>query len=69
MDQFKSAMQCRCSPGGIFCECCNRWRGKDKYKLRRIVRRKIKLDDKKAMVEYQTEQDEDFQEWFDRITA
>jgi len=69
MDQFKAAMHSKCSVGGLYCECCNPWHGKAKRKLNRIVRRKLKQDARKDVVEYQQEEDENFWEWFHKITS
>ena len=52
MDKFKSLMQEECSVGGLHCPCCNRFkntkkRAKDKNKLNRLVRHRLKGLDKK----------------------
>lgn len=46
MDVFRTKQNKRCGPGGLKCYCCNCYRGKDKAKLNRMVRRNIKQQDK-----------------------
>jgi len=51
MDEFKQKMNEECGPGGIKCRCCNPYHpkknhGKDKEKLNRKARRKLKQKDK-----------------------
>jgi len=41
-DTFKKQMNKRCGVGGMKCQCCNPYKGKDKPKLNRAVRRTIK---------------------------
>jgi hypothetical protein len=50
MDKYKTKMSERCAVGGIHCSCCNPYhpkknRGKDKKKLNRIARHKLKQED------------------------
>jgi len=47
MDAFKTNQHKYCSVGGIHCPCCNSFTGKDKAKLNRLARRKMKRDDYK----------------------
>jgi hypothetical protein len=42
MDEFKKCMNQACSIGGVHCDCCNPYQGKNKPKLNRIARRKLK---------------------------
>jgi len=47
MDEFKAEMNRRVGGGGIHCQCCNKYFGKDRKKLRRLARRvanKIKFE-------------------------
>jgi hypothetical protein len=46
MDAFKSEMQKKCGVGGIYCYCCNDYKGKRKKTLNRLARRKLQVKDK-----------------------
>jgi hypothetical protein len=41
-DDFVRGYDCRCGVGGRKCHCCNDFKGKDKKKLTRTVRRTLK---------------------------
>jgi hypothetical protein len=41
-DEYKKIMHHFVGIGGIFCECCNKFVGKEKGKLNRLARRKFK---------------------------
>lgn len=43
-DEFRREYDRRCGKGGVKCYCCNDWKGKDKAKLRRMVRRMQKIN-------------------------
>lgn len=45
-DKFKKIMHSSCGPGGIHCKCCNIYKGKEKNKLNRLVRARLKHQDK-----------------------
>lgn len=40
-DEFRREMD-KVGPGGVKCDCCNQFHGKEKSKLNRIVRSRIK---------------------------
>jgi len=42
MDDFKKAGMHLIGPGGTKCPCCNDYFGKDKYKLNKAARKKLK---------------------------
>lgn len=46
-DEYKKEMHCRCGVGGLKCNCCNSYKGKDKPLLNRLVRRTLKHKDNK----------------------
>jgi hypothetical protein len=51
MDIYKAKMQSKCGVGGLFCSCCNDYKGKDKARLNRLTRRAVKrLDAKEAQI-------------------
>jgi len=58
-DIFKQLMHDNCSVGGLFCHCCNMWKGKDKKRLNRIVRSMLKQKDlkenKQTEIDYELE--------------
>jgi len=45
-DVFKKASQCEVGLGGIKCPCCGPKPGKDRKRLRRRARRRLKADDR-----------------------
>jgi len=45
-DRFKKIMHKTCGKGGIYCECCNTYNGKEKNKLNRLARTRLKYQDK-----------------------
>ena len=47
MEVFKFEQLKQCDIGGLGCNCCNKWKGKNRKKVNRVARRKIKLKDKK----------------------
>jgi hypothetical protein len=47
MDLFKSTQHSFIVPGGLKCSCCNKFTGKDKQKLNRLTRHRLKAEDKK----------------------
>jgi len=51
MDIVKSKMNERCPVGGIYCPCCNRYKGNDRKKLSRMVRRSLKHELNKEVVD------------------
>ena len=42
MNIHKAIMNYKCGRGGLFCPCCNHYKGKNKAKLTRAVRRMVK---------------------------
>lgn len=44
MDDYKTAMTSYTGVGGLKCPCCNHYKGKNKRKLNRLARRKLKKD-------------------------
>lgn len=42
MHIHKAIMHRKCGRGGLFCPCCNHYKGKDKAKLTRLARRTVK---------------------------
>ena len=45
MDEFVQSMHDYCCVGGIHCPCCNDFKyGKERKKLRRLARRKLKRE-------------------------
>lgn len=51
MDRIKAIMHKRCGKGGVDCECCNGFTGKEKPILNRLARRVAKKQDKKEFDE------------------
>jgi hypothetical protein len=49
MDIFKETQNESIGIGGRKCSCCNEYHGKDKCKLNRITRRRLKNRDKKMI--------------------
>ena len=45
MDIYKKMMNKKCGVGGLHCDCCNRFHGKDRKILNRMVRRTLKQKD------------------------
>lgn len=56
MDAYKTELNKGCQVGGLFCSCCNDYHGKDKKKLNRIARRRLKRADEKTTKAVDTEQ-------------
>jgi len=48
-DIFRRMLDFKTGKGGVHCQCCNSYRGKEKSILRRIVRRIIKHKDNTAL--------------------
>lgn len=44
-NEYKRIMHARCGRGGLFCPCCNHFKGKDKSILSKLVRRTLKRID------------------------
>lgn len=58
MDEFRKGQQKIVGGGGgMKCDCCNHFKGKDKGMLNRIARRQLKIKDMIFVIE---EDDEDF---------
>jgi hypothetical protein len=49
MDKFKEHMNHNVGVGGIHCECCNPYHGKDKKFLNRLARTKLKEETRKEI--------------------
>lgn len=54
-DIFKQLMHYNCGVGGLFCFCCNDWKGKSKKKLNRIARAMLKQKDLKENIQEEKE--------------
>ena len=50
MDKFNKVSNKECGPGGLKCSCCGPAPGKDRKKLRRRVRRRLKEITRKEIV-------------------
>jgi hypothetical protein len=57
MDAFREKQQKQCAVGGFRCPCCNPHFGKDKYKLNKIARLKLKREDRKHIEDDRQEQE------------
>jgi len=51
MDKFRKLQDKKAGIGGVNCACCNDFRGKDKPKLNRSVRRILKQQDDEEIKE------------------
>ena len=51
MDSFKVKQMSYVGIGGMKCYCCNDWFGKNKYKLNKLARQKIKNETRKLLLE------------------
>lgn len=51
-DKFRKLLDKRTGPGGVKCNCCNMYYGKERKKLNRIVRTQLKRMDKKILKEF-----------------
>jgi len=54
-DIFRKSMDNACDVGGVKCDCCNKWKGKARKQLNRIVRRRLKNSLKKEIEETENE--------------
>lgn len=52
MDIFRKEMNRRCGVGGLKCSCCNRYHGKERKLLSRMVRRSQKQNGRKNQCSY-----------------
>lgn len=50
-DLFRRHQNLRVGIGGLHCQCCNNYHGKDRVQLNRIVRHAMKQDDIKEIQE------------------
>ena len=60
MDSFKEKQNSECSVGGVYCPCCNPYKGKynnhrKKQQLNRIVRAKMKAETQQIIKEDPTD--------------
>jgi TRAP-type mannitol/chloroaromatic compound transport system substrate-binding protein len=50
VDSFRKKQHSNCDVGGMHCNCCNKYRKKDKYKLNKLSRKQLKVDDYKEFI-------------------
>jgi hypothetical protein len=54
-DEFRREMDMECDIGGVRCDCCNRYHGKDRRKLNKLARTRVKENTKKMVREEEKE--------------
>lgn len=52
-DEFRRRLDEDTGPGGVHCECCNKYFGKERKRLRRLARRQLKQEVRDEVAESQ----------------